>query len=63
MSVERFIGLSFLIGTLSIFIITFYPKPINIDKDDVLDEIVPSTKQNLSDFKAVSYTHLRAHET
>ena len=51
MSVERFIGLSFLIGTLSIFIITFYPKPINIDKDDVLDEIVPSTKQNLSDFK------------
>ncbi len=51
MSVERFIGLSFLIGTLSIFIITFYPKPINIDKDDVLDEIVLSTKQNLSDFK------------
>ena len=51
MSVERFIGLSFLIGTLSIFIITFYPKPINIDKDDVLDEIVPSHKQNLSDFK------------
>ena len=51
MSVERFIGLSFLIGTLSILIITFYPKPINIDKDDVLDEIVPSTKQNLSDFK------------
>ena len=51
MSVERFIGLSFLIGTLSIFIITFYPKPINIDKDDVLDEIVPSPKQNLSDFK------------
>ena len=51
MSAERFIGLSFLIGTLSIFIITFYPKPINIDKDDVLDEIVPSTKQNLSDFK------------
>ena len=51
MSVERFIGLSFLIGTLSIFIITFYPKPINIDKDDVLDEIEPSTKQNLSDFK------------
>ena len=51
MSVERFIGLSFLIGTLSIFIITFYPKPINIDKDDVLDEIVSSTKQNLSDFK------------
>jgi len=51
MSVERFIGLSFLIGTLSIFIITFYPKPINIDKDDVLDEIVTSTKQNLSDFK------------
>ena len=51
MSVERFIGLSFLIGTLSIFIITFYPKPINIDKDEVLDEILPSTKQNLSDFK------------
>ena len=51
MSVERFIGLSFLIGTLSILIITFYPKPINIDKDDVLDEIVLSTKQNLSDFK------------
>ena len=51
MSVERFIGLSFLIGTLSILIITFYPKPINIDKDDVLDEIVPSPKQNLSDFK------------
>ena len=51
MSVERFIGLSFLIGTLSIFIITFYPKPINIDKDDVLDEIALSTKQNLSDFK------------
>ena len=51
MSVERFIGLSFLIGTLSIFFITFYPKPINIDKDDVLDEILPSTKQNLSDFK------------
>ena len=51
MSVERFIGLSFLIGTLSIWIITFYPKSINIDKDDVLDEIVTSTKQNLSDFK------------
>ena len=51
MSVERFIGLSFLIGTLSILIITFYPKSINIDKDDVLDEIVTSTKQNLSDFK------------
>ena len=51
MSVERFIGLSFLIGSLSILIITFYPKSINIDKDDVLDEIVPSTKQNLSDFK------------
>ena len=51
MSVERFIGLSFLIGTLSILIITFYPKPINIDKDEVLDEILPSTKQNLSDFK------------
>ena len=51
MSVERFIGLSFLIGTLSIFIITFYPKSINIDKVDVLDEIVPATKQNLSDFK------------
>ena len=51
MSVERFIGLSFLIGTLSILIITFYPKSINIDKDNVLDEIVPSTKQNLSDFK------------
>ena len=51
MSVERFIGLSFLIGTISILIITFYPKPINIDKDNVLDEIVPSTKQNLSDFK------------
>ena len=32
-------------------IITFYPKSINIDKDDVLDEIVPSPKQNLSDFK------------
>ena len=51
MSVERFIGLSFLIGTLSILIITFYPKSINIDKDDALDEIEPSTKQNLSDFK------------
>ena len=51
MSVERFIGLSFLIGTLSILIITFYPKSINIDKVDVLDEIVPATKQNLSDFK------------
>ena len=51
MSVERFIGLSFLIGTLSILIITFYPKSINIDKDNVLDEIVTSTKQNLSDFK------------
>ena len=51
MSVERFIGLSFLIGSLSILIITFSPKSINIDKDDVLDEIVPSTKQNLSDFK------------
>ena len=51
MSVERFIGLSFLIGTLSILIITFYPKPINIDKVDVLDETVPATKQNLSDFK------------
>ena len=51
MSFERFIGLSFLIGTISILIITFYPKPINIDKDNVLDEIVPSTKQNLSDFK------------
>ena len=51
MSVERFIGLSFLIVTLSIWIITFYPKSINIDKDDVLDEIVTSTKQNLSDFK------------
>ena len=50
MSVERFIGLSFLIGTLSIFIITFYPKSINIDKVDVLDEIVPSPKQNLSAF-------------
>ena len=51
MSVERFIGLSFLIVTLSILIITFYPKSINIDKVDVLDEIVPATKQNLSDFK------------
>ena len=51
MSVERFIGLSFLIGTLSLLIITFYPKSINIDKVDVLDEIVPSIKQNLSDFK------------
>ena len=51
MSVERLIGLSFLIGTLSILIITFYPKSINIDKVDVLDEIVPATKQNLSDFK------------
>ena len=51
MSVERFIGLSFLIGSLSILIITFYPKSINIDKVDVLDEIVPATKQNLSDFK------------
>ena len=51
MSVERFIGLSFLIGTLSILIIIFYPKSINIDKVDVLDEIVPATKQNLSDFK------------
>ena len=51
MSVERFIGLSFLIGTLSILIITFYPKSLNIDKVDVLDEIVPATKQNLSDFK------------
>ena len=48
MSVERFIGLSFLIVTLSILIITFYPKSINIDKVDVLDEIVPATKQNLS---------------
>ena len=51
MSVERFIGLSFLIVTLSILIITFYPKSINIDKVDVLDEIVPATKQNLSEFK------------
>ena len=51
MSVERFIGLSFLIGTLSILIITFYPKSINIDKVDVLDEIVPATQQNLSEFK------------
>ena len=51
MSVERFIGLSFLIVTLSILIIAFYPKSINIDKVDVLDEIVPATKQNLSEFK------------
>ena len=51
MSVERFIGLLFLIGTLSILIITFYPKSINIDKVDIIDEKVPTTKQNLSDFK------------
>ena len=51
MSVERFIGLSFLIGTLSILIITFYPKSLNIDKVDVIDEKVSTTKQNLSDFK------------
>ena len=51
MSVERLIGLSFLIGTLSILIITFYPKSLNIDKVDVIDEKVSTTKQNLSDFK------------
>ena len=51
MSFERFIGLLFLIGTLSILIITFYPKSLNIDKVDIIDEKVPTTKQNLSDFK------------